>query len=364
MKIKYFSLFNGIGGFSLGIDKVFPDAECVGFSEIYEPANNVHLKHYPSHVNFGDVAKIVWKHDKLGEMLEDKRGKPILNTKALDALPYFDMLVGGSPCQGLSSANITRRHLADERSRLFYAYLQILRYKKPKYFLLENVASMSKDARNIISKLLGVEPIEINSSLVSAQNRKRLYWCNWDVSQPKERGILFQKVLEKKPDDQYDLSGKQLHFIQNVIQGKETHWNFDNGYTPIQIRQADPVLLAYSRSIREVKNNGKQVGSYDEKRIRVDGIANTLVTGSGCGGSHSKNFVKVGERIRNLTPIECARLQTFPDNWHKGILSDSQAYKVYGNAVTVDVIAHIVSCLPISTVKKTVKRKAKLIKRC
>lgn len=320
--MKYFSLFSGVGGFELGIKKVFPKAKCVGYSEIHEPSINVYEQKFPKHKNFGDVARIKAKK-----------------------LPEFDLLVGGSPCQNLSRANMGNADgLYGEKSILFWEFLRILEKKKPKWFLLENVASMRVRDRDIITNQLGVEPVRLDSGLVSAGHRDRLYWCNWDVSEPEDKNIVWKDVKEHRGTKPYRLSGKELDFIQQVYESKKTHWNIRKAFMKSS-------LHAYSRSIRNVMKNGKKIGTFDERRFRLNGKLNTLVTSRGCGGSHSKNFIKGKNTWRLLTPIECARIQTFPDDWCS-ILSDNQAYKAYGNAVTVDMIAHIMSCHPKRNYKK------------
>ena len=171
--MKYFSAFSGIGGFEQAIHSVFPDAECVGFSETDKYAIQVYKKHYPNHKNYGDITKI-----------------------DITGLPDFDMLVGGSPCQDLSIAKKNRKGLSGDKSRLFYKFVEILEKKKPRWFLLENVASMSRKNKDKISRILKVQPVMINATLVSAQNRKRLFWANFLITQPLDRGILLKDVLE------------------------------------------------------------------------------------------------------------------------------------------------------------------------
>jgi len=353
-KIKYLSLFSGIGGIEIAIQEVFPNAKCVGYSEINQSAIQVYENHFKGHKNIGDIALVVWKHDKNGNMLADKRDRPILNKKTLDKLPFFNCLVGGSPCQGLSRANITRRDLADERSRLFYAFLAILRYKKPKYFLLENVASMKTEIKERISELIGVDHYNFNSDSVSAAYRDRLYWCNWKVKKPKEQNIEWKDIKEKRITRRkvklYLVKEKEQDFLNELAIGGAT-MNCVSGYE-------DSSLYAYSRSIRDIfkkdeegklvkdENNKKiKIGTYDERRFRKDGKLNTLVTSKGCGGSHAKNYVLTRWGWRIMTLNECARAQTFPDNWCDGI-STAQAYKAYGNAVTVEMLKHIFKCHP------------------
>ncbi|UDQ97789.1 DNA (cytosine-5-)-methyltransferase [Lentisphaerota bacterium WC36G] len=111
-------------------------------------------------------------------------------------LPKIDLIIGGSPCQGFSFAG-KQLNFKDPRSKLFFWFVDILEYYKPKYFMLENV-KMKKEYQDIITSYLGVEPIEINSALVSAQNRKRLYWTNiQNVTQPKDKGILLKDIIHE-----------------------------------------------------------------------------------------------------------------------------------------------------------------------
>lgn len=142
-------------------------------SEIDKYANQVTMKHYPDSIQLGNVNK--WREWKL---------------------PKIDLMIWGSPCQDLSIASKTREGLDGARSGLFWDALEIWKQVRPKYWIMENVASMSKEARAMISWQLGVEPIMINSALVSAQQRKRLYWSNIQVEQPEDKGILLKNILE------------------------------------------------------------------------------------------------------------------------------------------------------------------------
>jgi site-specific DNA-cytosine methylase len=166
---------------------------------------------------------------------------------------------------------------------------------KPKYFFLENV-KMKKEYEKVISKILKVEPIEINSALLSAQRRKRLYWTNIpNITQPKDKGLVLKDIMEDEVDEKHYRSEKCCIRIESK---------------------------KYSLS------NGNDIN----KKCR------TLVAGDGMGGT--KPFVKQNGRWRKLTPIECERLQTVDDNY-TSIVSDSGRYKMLGNGWTVDVIAHI-----------------------
>ena len=175
------SLFDGISCARVALDRVGIPIKTYYASEIDKHAIQVSTKNYPEIVRLGDVREI-------------------------QSLPEsIDLLVGGSPCQDLSIAKKDRKGLEGERSSLFWEYKRILDLVKPTYFLLENVASMPKADRSIITKELGVEPILIDASLVSAQSRKRLFWTNIPgITQPADRGILLKDILQ--PDAEVDES--------------------------------------------------------------------------------------------------------------------------------------------------------------
>ena len=172
--LRVLSLFDGISSGQVALERAEIPVEVYYASEIDKYAIQVTQKNYPNTIQLGDVTKIDFTQ----------------------FIGKIDLLIGGSPCQDLSIAG-ARKGLSGERSGLFYKFVEALKVIKPKYFLLENNASMSNDNKEIISELLGVEPIMINSALVSAQNRKRLYWTNIpNVEQPKDKNILLQDILE------------------------------------------------------------------------------------------------------------------------------------------------------------------------
>ena len=172
--MRILSLFDGISCGQLALTRAGIPIEIYYASEIDKYAMQVTQKNFPKTIQLGDVSKIDF-------------------TKFIRKI---DMIIGGSPCQDLSIAKANRQGLQGQRSGLFYKFVEAIRTIKPKYFLLENVASMSKENKDIITKKLGVEPIMINSALVSAQQRKRLYWCNWKIEQPKDKGIILKDILE------------------------------------------------------------------------------------------------------------------------------------------------------------------------
>lgn len=271
--MKYLSLFTGVGGFELAIHNTFDRAECVAFSEIDKHAIKVLEHRFP-----------MLKGKNLGD-INNFKDWPFL----IELLPDFDLIVGGSPCNDLSIAKGNRKGLKGTKSGLFWTYVEILKTKKPKYFLLENVASMSKEDRDLISETLGVEPVEINSDKFTPQKRRRLYWFNWDIK-------------EEMPKE-----GER--------------W---------------PELIAWSSSFRYPKDREK----YREERETRDGRANTLTTGAGCGSYSSKNYREIDGEKFPLHPDDCELLQGFPEGWTE-LVSDAQRFKQIGNAVTVPVIEYI-----------------------
>jgi len=272
--MKYLSFFAGIGGFECALYKVFPEAKCKGFSEIDKFAIQTYLKNFPDHefLNYGDITKI-----------------------DVNSLPEVDAIFAGSPCTDLSIAKGNRQGLAGSRSGLFFNFVEILKVKKPKYFILENVASMSKEAREEMTATLQsvcsdeIHVVEICSDHFTPQKRRRLYWTNFKVQAPPK-----EMIGERWPD-----------------------------------------LVAWSRSTRYPEDKEK----YVEQREVRDGRANTLTTGAGCGSFSSKNYIDIFGDLVPLTPEECERLQGFPEAWTIG--SNAQRYKQLGNAVTVPVIEWI-----------------------
>lgn len=273
------SLFDGISCGQIALNRAGIKYNNYYASEIDKNAIKVTQSNYPNTIQLGDVCNI--------------------NSKDL---PKIDLLIGGSPCQGFSFAG-KQLNFDDPRSKLFFEYVRLLKELNPKYFLLENV-KMKEAYKNIISDLLGIQPIEINSSLVSAQNRKRLYWTNIpDIKPPLNKNIVLFDILEIKPD--------------------------------IKIEKIDRIVKE-----GEIKGGGQGNRIYD---ISGKGISLTASSG-GTAGSGNMLINIPGQKYRKLTRIECERLQTVPDNYTAAI-SEPQAKKCLGNGWTVDVIAHLFSFL-------------------
>lgn len=378
--IVTYSMFNGMNCGMIALERAGIPVKMYLSAEIDKPAIQITQKNYPDTIQLGDVCGVVAKD-----------------------LPKVDLLLAGSPCQGFSFAG---KQLAfdDPRSMLFFEFIRMLKELKPKYFLLENVR-MKKEYLDIITEQVSscytpdevddefvdmfgnvrIEPILINSALVSAQNRLRYYWTNIpNVQQPEDRGIVLRDILEdnhnenpvkdternrrhyKNPDD------KSLCMTATMYKGAG-----NNGMTLVPMTKPDhvgtavdikgydiikrvyspdgksPTLTTMQGGHREPKvvtggawrarskdASGKNVGWKETKpkqmlELRKDDKSNTLT-------AVQKDNVVVDQemRWRKLTPLECERLQTVPDNYTEGV-SNTQRYKMLGNGWTIDVISHI-----------------------
>ena len=386
------SLFDGMSCGRIALDRLGIKVDNYYASEIDKYAMKVSEENYPDIIQVGDVTE--------------------LDTSTL---PNIDLVMGGSPCQGFSFAG---KQLAfdDPRSALFFEFVRCVKELKPKYFLLENVR-MKKEYLDIITEQMGVEPIMINSALVSAQNRVRYYWTNIPgVEQPEQRGIVLRDILENKEID--GLSEKAIAYMNRGSEkwsggkSRAEHYikheskksncltaNMHKGVPygviaidkPVQVGEAidinghdilkrvysedgkSPTLNACTGGNREPKvivhsykevrteeakllrkemrqKTGKDHTPFRAKKLvpREDGKVGTLTTS--LTNDHKISLTKEKDKEvywRKLTPIECERLQTVPDNYTNHV-SNTQRYKMLGNGWTVEVIAHILQNMEIN----------------
>ena len=301
MKINTLSLFDGMSCGRIALDRAGIEIDNYYACELDKYAVQVTQTNWPETVQLGDVTK--WREWDID-------------------WGSIDLLIGGSPCQGFSFAG---KQLAfdDPRSALFFEYVNILRFLKainPNIkFMLENV-KMKKDHLDVISKYLGVEPVFINSALVSAQNRQRYYWANWDFGQPEDRGSLLEEVLET-----------------GVVDRDKAYCIDANYYKGTNIEQYIKKSRRQIAFTERRTDEAKRIRRAKELVARDDGKMNCLTA------TYSlKEHTILDESVyyRKLTPIECERLQTVPDNYTNHV-SNTQRYKMLGNGWTVDVIAHI-----------------------
>jgi len=286
------SLFDGISCGQIALNKLNIKYANYFASEINKYAIKVTQHNYPNTKQLGTV----------------------LNVKASD-LPNIDLLIGGSPCQDLSKANFKGKGLDGKKSGLFWEYVRILKETKPTYFLFENVI-MKKKSKDIISNEFGVEPIEINSNLVSAQNRRRLYWTNIpNLTLPIDRKIMLGDIIY---DDTYKI------------------------FTDERIRNTKKLTKNYVKW----DLNGKFHWSQNNRAYFKHKKMCTITHGS---PSTKLNIVLDldNDIYRRIHPIEAERCQTVPDNYTfvDGI-SSNKRLQMIGNGWTVDVIAHILLQIP------------------
>lgn len=268
----------------------------------------------------------------------------------------IDLLIGGSPCQGFSFAG-KQLNFDDPRSKLFFEYVDILNHIKkfnPNLkFLLENV-KMKQEYEEIISDYLGVQPIKINSSLVSAQNRKRLYWTNIPgVTQPQDKGIKLNEILENEVNEKFYISTEKAIQICNIEakKGKIGYFGTDS--------QGQRIYTIHDKSVTISALGGgwgAKTGLYWIPCITPDRV-NKRQNGQRFKPSNAKFYtltaqdkhgILINGQIRKLTPLECERLQTLPDNYTKsnGVI-DNNRIKALGNGWTVDIIAHILKGIEV-----------------
>lgn len=322
--INVLSLFDGMSCGQIALEKAGIGVDKYYAAEIDKYAIKVAKANYPDMIHLGDVREV----------------------KA-DSLPQIDLLIGGSPCQGFSFAG-KQLNFDDPRSKLFWEYVRLLKDLKPKYFLLENV-KMKKESMDVITEALGVEPVFINSNLVSAQNRQRYYWTNIPMDKlPDDKGVVLADILEDEPVDPHYEAGK--HLIAGYKGGNQlnptyksqantihpldgkvgtlcagTH-GYGNGYVPT----SSGLILAGHADLKG--------HDYNRRVYPPDGKGPSLCASSG-GNLEPKTYIKPNS-WRKLTPLECERLQTVPEGYTDHV-SNTQRYKMLGNGWTVDVIKHI-----------------------
>ena len=357
--MKILSLFDGMSCGQLAIDRIGIKNYTYYASEIDKYAIQIARKNFPNTIHLGDVTSI----------------------KSAN-LPKIDLLIGGSPCQGFSFAG---KQLAfdDPRSQLFFEFVRLLKELKPKYFLLENVR-MKKEYLDIITKYLGVEPVLINSSLFSAQNRQRYYWTNIPFNKNMvDKGIILKDILETNPNEVVKMSDKfvnrqmknvkgkcfidetkhkasnlsAMEYVKNGRQGDYLACDYDGKPKQVgiavDINGHDILKRVYSPEGKSPTINSMNGGNREPKvvcgrmigRYKIDGKRQDH-KGSIAGKSTQMLELRKDQKTNNLstvqkdnvltkndlywrklTPRECERLQTVPDNYTVGV-SNTQRYKL------------------------------------
>jgi len=387
------SLFDGISVARYALDVAGIAVAKYYCSEIDKPAISISKKNYPNNISLGNVLNLT----------KDMIKEPI------------DLLIGGSPCQDLSIAKKGRKGLEGDRSGLFWQYIRLKNELQPKWFILENVASMPQKDKDIISQAMGCEPVMFNASLVSAQCRKRLFWTNITFELPDDRGIVLKDILQPDSDidermvnkdkKAYTLTASYKNVsvtesqIKNSVKKKQRTMVIETkklGHISNSDSQANRIYSVEGKSCTLSANGGgggAKTGLYKVARvvgrrlnskgkrddnnenikieqqveIRNDDKSETLTTvqkdnmvvtdilePDGIGIIDQQYNITYDKtclngkvlsnnpnyNIRKLTPIECERLQSLPDNYTEGVAMTNR-YKCLGNAFNADVIAHI-----------------------
>jgi len=296
------SLFDGMSCGQLALERAGIPVDNYFAAEIDKYAIKVATANFPGTIQLGDVTAI----------------DP-------DKLPNIDLLIGGSPCQGFSFAG-KQLNFDDPRSKLFWEYVRLLKALKPKYFLLENVR-MKQESMDVITKALGVEPIFINSSRVSAQNRQRYYWTNIPMyAFPEDKGIVLSDILENGHVDR-----DKSHCIDaNYFKGGNLKSYFEKHRRQL-VFSKDGMCHVGDAGISDKY-------AYVNRVYHPSGKGPSLVASD--GGHLQPKVSKGTTEYRKLTPLECERLQTVPDGYTDHV-SNTQRYKMLGNGWTVDVVSHI-----------------------
>lgn len=353
-KINVLSCFDGMSCGRIALERAGIKVNNYYASELDKYAIKVTQANWPETIQLGDVTK--WREWDID-------------------WSSIDLLIGGSPCQGFSFAG---KQLAfdDPRSKLFFVYSDILNHikwirrlaGKPELkFMLENV-KMKKEFLSVISETLGVEPVFINSQLVSAQNRQRYYWANWDFEQPEDKGITWGDIREHGVNEFY-YTEKAMQWMARHSQRKGKNidvWSKDEKAQMVEASHYKNYSSQRFFGVCDLPSDSSAIASMRGRRINPDTLSRDDYNKeikpeqyiefkydgkSNCLSTVGKDNVVVPFTLPNripldlfffryITPIECERLQTVPDNY-TNYVSNTQRYKMLGNGWTVDVIAHI-----------------------
>ena len=291
MGLTVLSLFDGISCGMVALQRAGIEIDKYIAYEIEHNAIEISRKNYPDIIRGGDVTK---------EDFTKYRGK-------------VDLLIGGSPCQNLCSCG-DKKGLDGAESKLFFDYVRALYETDTKWFLLENNATMTKENQDIITEIMGVEPIYINSNLLTAQDRKRLYWTNIPgIEQPEDRGLTLKDIVQPVEEK------REYECYKRMAAKREGTLTFKKAWANVRTLDQKSRALTTSQAI---SNSGATNIKYSDTEYYI------------------------------LTPIECERLQTLPDNYTEGV-SNTQRYKAVGNGWTAEVIAHIFKALRVALERGT-----------
>lgn len=312
------SLFDGMSCGQIALERAGISVDTYYASEIKQEGITVTQDNYPNTVQVGDITKLEYREGILDNMEREWD------------IGQVDLLMGGSPCQNFSVICIPEKRtgLKGDKSSLFYEYLRLLKEVKPRYFLLENVSSMKKEDKEAISSYLGVHPVRINSSLVSAQMRDRLYWTNIPVNTlPTDKEIKLEEILEEG----YSHRKKALCLLEGYSRPTKTPYRkmrrHEKSFNTLIFKSKqhyEKCMDLYNKHLK-----GLSAKEADEVAKRID--------------------LGVFEGVRDLSQVEMERLQTVPEGYTSK-LNRNESASVLGDGWTVDVIVHILKGIDIKKI--------------
>lgn len=327
--MRYLSLFSGIGGFEKGINDMFSEAQCIGFSEIEKNAIQIYSKNFPSHKNIGDITRV--------------------NEETIKKLGKCDLVVGGFPCTNLSSmANFRgdNKGLKGSKSCLFYDFLRILKYvmknNENTKFIIENNWSMRKSEKKLITDLLkdnfkNVYLSVVDNGKMGIQTRKRIIWTNFEIT----------KDIFEKEQSWEDILDSEEKVVKEILTDKMI--NCLNKCYPYRNKKGETtILLKCLNNLykKEKKGLGNFKSRWDiHKRTDIADVNCKPIT-SGSGGGNNILFDRrfkenEGEfAVRKFTVNEIERLFGFPDDWTSGC-SDTARKKALGNSIPIFIVKYI-----------------------
>lgn len=310
------SVFDGMSCGMVALLKAGIQVKSYCASEINKHAIKVSNKNFPGIVQLGDIREIHFAED--------------VNDFGLD------LLIGGSPCQSVSGVGDGSGF--NGKSGLFYEFVRIKRESNPKNFLLENV-KMKAEWRDEITKELGVEPILINSALVSGQNRERYYWTNIPgVTQPEDLGITLKSILEENVDDKYYHSEAAINYMNREVKGGRNHWDFAH-HSDTNRAKSSCISANFRKGVLQLNPHSGCSTNQPKMQHRIfssEGKAPALTSFAG----RTSIYPDKNDLIRKLTPVECERLMNLKDNYTEGV-AEGHRYEMIGNGWEVNTLAHI-----------------------
>ena len=379
--MRCLSLFNGASGLYMALQTNGVTPSLYVSSEIDKYALRVNRARVPGVIEAGDVTNLTIKDGMLLRGKWDEERQEVVGDYLFICKAGFDLIAAGSPCQGFSYSGI-QKGFDDPRSKLFWHFVRLLKEGNPKYWMLENVM-MKKEFQSVINESLGTGPVALNSADFSAQNRKRLYWCNWKVGPaPEGKGQSLGDILQDDVPEQYyyepskiqELAASGRITFSKVSTELGIHPAAQRGRYKINgVRQdGKGSIKGKSQQYIEVRGANKSnclttvakdslifIAGIEDKRRLADGktlsrnfresgriysaagkAAALTASTKGSGAGYSGLYL-VDSIVRRLTPVECERLQGWPDGWASDIVSPTQTHKLCGNGWNVLTVAHV-----------------------